>query len=174
MSSRQNDAVPSHNFEPSDIYGESTAESSITLWLDAFRRLSRVDSSVHINIIRLKEERPWLETLKNSNDEFCGNVEMDDWSEVESATAIRCIGDKLHKSMAYSVVVMDEQIARSWARSLVESFAASHESSVTWYTNLDVQDSSWNPVTESTFDFCAVGVDTASKSIGYLLMTDED
>jgi len=176
MSGRKNDTVPSHNFEPSDIHGKSTAESSITQWLGTFRRLWRVDSSVHINIIPLEEERPWLVTLKNSNNEFLGDVEMDDWSEVQPAAAIECIGNKLHKTMAYSVEVMDEQIARSWARSLVESFAASDGSSgaVTWYTNVDLEDNSWNPVTESTFDFCLVGVDTASKSIGFLLMTDED
>ena len=168
-----NESMPSQNFRPSDIHLENTVEtSSVTQWRNGFRNIWPEDEHTYMNIIRLEEEKPWLETLKESNDEFLGDIDLEDWSVIEPDAAIKLIGNKLHKSMAYSVVIVDEQIATSWAHSLVESFATSDEGAVTWYTN--VEDHSWNPVSNSTFDFCAVGVDTASKSIGYLLITDED
>jgi hypothetical protein len=180
--------MPSHavpqNFRPSDIYRESTVETSITQWRNGFRQLwpgdeDEDEKGVYMNIIHLEEERPWLETLKNSNHEFhvpLGDIDMECWQVVQPEAAIQLIANKLHRSMAYDVVLVDKQIANSWANSLVESFTSDEGTgAVTWYTNWDPEEgNSWNPVTENTFDFCAVGVDTASKSIGYLLMTDED
>ena len=60
---------------------------------------------------------------------------------------------------------MNKDIANSWARSFIESLTAGGV--IRWYRNDD-------QVTENTFDFCVVGVDTVSNSIGYLLITDED
>jgi hypothetical protein len=174
MSSNQSDipALPPNNFNPSGVHTDSAAD--ITDWLNRFR--SRVDPSfgTYIDIIRLEEERPWLETLRNSSEKFLGNMEIDDWDEIQPADAIEELGKKLHKSMAYNVELMDEEVASNWARSFVESLTSSAEGcGVTWHTNLGPS-GGWNPVTSSTFDFCVVGVSTSSKYVGYVLVTDED
>ena len=45
--------------------------------------------------------------------------EDEDFDVIDSLEVQSMIKDYLHKTMAYSVVVMDEDIANSWARSFV-------------------------------------------------------
>ena len=161
--SYSNDEPPCGNFNLND-------SQSITQWLTRFRLLaapSQIQTypMIHISVVHQEEGRSWLDTLKSSNYKILENCEMDDWDEIEPDTALEKISQNLHESQAYSIVIMNKDIANSWARSFIESLTAGGV--IQWYRNDD-------QVTENTFDFCVVGVDTVSNSIGYLLITDED
>jgi len=107
--------------------------------------------------------------MKNtSNAAFSGNCELDDFEPCEADEAMAMMKGGLHKSMAYSAVMIGEDAADAWARSFVESFSHTTQ----WYSNMD--EGAPLTVTSATFDLCIVAVDTASSAIGYLLITDED
>ena len=130
--------------------------------------------TVRCDVIALDESISWLDALKNKNATFTRDCEDEDFNVIDSLEAQSMIKDHLNKTMAYSVVVMDEDIADSWARSFVESFTRQDSTGVTWYSNRGDDFRDWNPVTEATFDFCVVVVDSVSNAVGYLLITDED
>lgn len=172
------DPYPPANFIPAHIHTAITHDhsNSVTQWLTSFRTMSerRLDSD--IDVIGLDEGQglSWLDALKQSQEKFEGNCEMSDFEECDADSARTQMKMRLHKSMAYSVVFMEEDAADAWARSFVDSFSSPD---TLWYSNWEVgtgNSSSWNPVTSATFDLCIVAVDTASSTIGYLLVTDED
>ena len=164
-SSMSSDPIPSNNFSLEDVDG-------VAQWVARFHSLYFCSfGSVRCDIIALDEAISWLDALKNKNATFTGDCEDEDFDVIDSLEVQSMMRDYLHKTMAYSVVVMDEDIADSWARSFVESFTRQDSTGVTWYSN---RGDGWNPVTEATFDFCVVVVDSVSNAVGYLLITDED
>ena len=160
-------------FCPAHIHGGggTASEDSVESWLRAFRTLSVFTYTTYTDIICMETEqgRSWLDTLKNSQEVLTGNCELDDFEACDAEEARVMMKNGLHKSMAYSVVLVDEETAGAWAQSFIESFSETTQ----WYSNRE-QGGSWSPVTEATFDFCLVAVDSVSNAIGYLLVTDED
>jgi hypothetical protein len=94
----------------------------------------------------------------------------------------------LHKSMAYRAVIMSEDAAGALAQSFVASFPRGGDGETkteteteaearkrqTQYSNQEATGACLNPVTSAIFDLCVVAIRTASNTLGYLLITDED
>ena len=162
-------------FDPRHIHPE-TAGTSVSEWVQCFQNQPHIEDYTYhdcgfANVIAFDQDMTWIDSLNSINGLPLSQCEEESFDLMDRSQARALLKSKLMTSMAYSSALMPEDVAEAWTASFVESFP---EEGCQWYGNYEIDSSSWNPVTEATFDAMVVVVDRTSMAIGYFLITDED
>jgi hypothetical protein len=91
---------------------------------------------------------------------------------ITGSDAVALVASILHKDMAYSHPMMSEERAKELARQFLEQFGAEAKFYSNGWTGWETGSTSWNPVTDATFDtgVLIIGNDRS----GCIWVEDED